>query len=689
MIGKTDFLRINAYAIKELINQKLTLDSKFTDQIYEGSNLAVLIDIFSYIAQNLIYMLNNAASESMFMDTQMYENMNRLCNFIGYNPKGATPSSVSIRLDDTDELERLLEENNEIKLRKYSIIRANTTGGNGNSIFYSVGNEDDKIQNFSKGEYRTRLYNGRWNTYSTVFVATGEPWETFTLANLNSSTELSSYVAHGFIDVYAVVYNFNSNHEPTDIKNIYKYCYTDKQLFKIPVEDEVLKSSKLLYSGNMENNNSANADINDADSSTTTRYIDRVFNLRLNENKEYEIKFGDGNNGALLPRGASIYIVYLDTDGPNGMVEPGEINGNIQENNLGLGNMLVQAIYNGNTGSRLVQDFDITEGYYFSHVTNIDQSTTFIPEESVDDIRENAPKWFRMGNRLVTKGDYEYYVKVHPVLGSEIADVVCMNNWEYVSTFYRWLYNLGSRYFKDPRHYLNQNRLVRNKFPIADPADCNNIYLWYRTRSGSQSDDENTMDSYKGRLKPLKDMTHEPQFIDAIMVKFAICSGPVADIQVIQQNGFDGFEKRSWFEITIDDDAIYASPMIQRRVAGIIRKFFYDRSFKIGGFVNFNNLLSEIMDIDGVVNMRTVYIPLDENGTPNYQAPIIANGLCFASWTGGSLDKLIDEGIDMEVSNTGRTLEQFQYPSFESSLNIESYIKVIKRSMSSIQRVQY
>ena len=65
----TDFLKFNAYQIKDLITRKLSENSKFTDQIYEGSNLAILIDIVSYMYQCLILNLNNCASESMFADT--------------------------------------------------------------------------------------------------------------------------------------------------------------------------------------------------------------------------------------------------------------------------------------------------------------------------------------------------------------------------------------------------------------------------------------------------------------------------------------------------------------------------------------------------------------------------------------------------------------------------------------------
>lgn len=67
--NNTDFLKFSAYSIKELITRKLAEDTKFTDEIYEGSNLATLIDLVSYMYQCLIYSLNNSASESMFSDT--------------------------------------------------------------------------------------------------------------------------------------------------------------------------------------------------------------------------------------------------------------------------------------------------------------------------------------------------------------------------------------------------------------------------------------------------------------------------------------------------------------------------------------------------------------------------------------------------------------------------------------------
>jgi hypothetical protein len=74
-------------------------------------------------------------------------------------------------------------------------------------------------------------------------------------------------------------------------------------------------------------------------------------------------------------------------------------------------------------------------------------TTTAKIEEDVDTIRENAPNWFTTGNRLVTKFDYEYYLKNtgvgSSIVGADIVDAKCMNNWEYLASFYKWLYDLG------------------------------------------------------------------------------------------------------------------------------------------------------------------------------------------------------------------------------------------------------
>lgn len=667
-MGNIDFLHLNAYSIKDLITRKLSQDTRFTDQIYEGSNLAILIDIFSYMAQNLLYCLNNAAAESMFSDTQIYENINRLCNFIGYNPRGMSPSMATF-FAIPDEI-NASENNSKTHLLKYSAIDTGKTDSRGNKVYYSLGDED---VNFADSDFKFTMYNGIWKVYRQIYVAQGIPWESFTLNNLRSSYGDHEYVAHGFINVYAITFNDDGS-----LKETYLYKPTSEQIFKVPHTSYTSDSSSELNGGIIYNGIISQHNTGKKSNSLNSN----VFNLRLNERKEYEITFGDGSTGALLPEGAAIYIVYLDTNGLEGELGINDANNiAIKQNSLGLTDNILNAIYGTSS---------ITKSQIFSgNVTNLGASTHAKLEEDVDTIRSNAPQWFRMGNRLVTKGDYEYYIKNTPLFSSAISDVKCMNNWEYISTFYKWLYDLGSRYHNDPRYYLNQNQLIKNDYKVADPADSNNVYLWCIMNSTNQSDDILNDTRFKNALEPIKDLTQEPVFLKAVTVNFEICAAPEETAKKYFANGnFEDYNTHSFLEVTLDDDALYSNTMIARQVADKIIQYFDAQSQKIGALLNYSDLMNMIYSIDGIQRIRTVYYPIDENGQQDPNNAIVYNGIAFASWTAG-LDGLIDLGVDLEVSNSTRSLEAFQYANLNDSGNIVKNIRVIKKSFMSLNKTEY
>jgi len=56
-------------------------------------------------------------------------------------------------------------------------------------------------------------------------------------------------------------------------------------------------------------------------------------------------------------------------------------------------------------------------------VTNTTASTIAVAEEDVEDIRQTAPDYYKIGNRLVSKFDFEYYVKNR--YKENIIDVKC------------------------------------------------------------------------------------------------------------------------------------------------------------------------------------------------------------------------------------------------------------------------
>lgn len=74
-----------------------------------------------------------------------------------------------------------------------------------------------------------------------------------------------------------------------------------------------------------------------------------ICNVRLNERKQYELTFGNGFTGKIPPEDALIYVMYLDSNSPEIVIEPNEIEGKKLQHNrslFGLSDNLYKAIFN-------------------------------------------------------------------------------------------------------------------------------------------------------------------------------------------------------------------------------------------------------------------------------------------------------------------------------------------------------
>lgn len=70
-LPKNAYANFDAVSLKQFIIDRLNENPKFTDQNYEGSNLAAFIDIIAYSYHVLMFYLNQTSSESMFSQTTL------------------------------------------------------------------------------------------------------------------------------------------------------------------------------------------------------------------------------------------------------------------------------------------------------------------------------------------------------------------------------------------------------------------------------------------------------------------------------------------------------------------------------------------------------------------------------------------------------------------------------------------
>ena len=209
-----------------------------------------------------------------------------------------------------------------------------------------------------------------------------------------------------------------------------------------------------------------------------------MFNVELNETKNLTLKFGDGITTQKLTSGSELHVFYLETQGMNGGIQAS--NDSLQfyfpdPQSLEIEQDLFNRLFN-------LQSFqNVGQSSIKAHV--LTSSTSAIREEGPDQIRERAPNWFKMNNRLVTLEDYEFFLMNEPSISGMFNSVKAMNNWEYAATFYAWLNQLGVSKHNDPRFYLNPARFKKYcGAAMSDQVDSNNVYIWYITNCGEVDD---------------------------------------------------------------------------------------------------------------------------------------------------------------------------------------------------------
>ena len=344
---------------------------------------------------------------------------------------------------------------------------------------------------------------------------------------------------------------------------------------------------------------------------------DFVFNVELNEIKQLVIKFGDGVTTRKLTPNSELYIFYLETQGMDGQVQPGD--------GEGMTFMHTKQMFDIQDDNLYYKIFGTDVGDVFNLTCKVlTGSTSAIREEGVEEIRSRAPHWFKMNNRLVTKEDYEFFIMNEPSISGMFNSVKVMNNWEYVATFYRWLHQLGmEKHENDPRFYLNPARFVKyGGASLSDAVDSNNVYIWYITNFGDVTDInyDQMVQRCKSMMVDIKDMCHEPVLMPALPIKCEISSVPTEEAyNYLRSSGNstvprirkeDGSEyDASWLEVRINDDYSISSYEVAERVCSLLTYFFNVKNRKVGfGPFNTNDIVNLIMEkVPAVSEIYTVY----------------------------------------------------------------------------------
>jgi hypothetical protein len=587
-IKPTDYVSFDALTLRQLIVSRLNEQQIFTDQAYIGSNLSTIIDIVSFAYNTLIYYLNRTSSESLFTEAQIYENINKIVKLLDYKPVGIQTATLSIQASATDVLPK-----GTYTIPRYSNILTNRTvySFNEDITFIKQGDSNESLEEVS---YRKLMFQGTYVEYP-LQTAIGTDNETFTIL----TKDLVDYFN---IDVYV---------KPKASSKYRQYLRTDN----------------LFY-----------------ENATVEKY-----EVRLNENKQIEIKFGNDINGSKLKAGDEIQIYYLASLGTVGEVGAGAFSATSLNK------------FNTTQFNTVFNDLQKPQANYLTTdliervvISNTQSSTAFTAEETVDSIKANAPKSFRTSNRLVTIQDFETYLKT--TFSYFMSDVKVINNFDYLSTYIKYYYDLGLNKLD------NIVRPLYNQVYFADACNFNNIYFVVVPKTQSSNVtylQPGQKEFIINKVQDKKLSTAEVVFVDPVYkaISFGIPKGNISSVDDTQ-----------YCKLVLVKDAASSteSGYVKDTAIKIIQDFFSPKNNKLGSVLDLKKLLGDLSSISGIKSIRTYRTDTQES----------YDGLSFFVWNPNYPD------LDVKTIYNSYKLQDFEFPYFYNLETIADLISVESSGLS-------
>jgi hypothetical protein len=592
IIPKDGYLTFDALTMKQFIKDRLNETKVFTDQNFEGSYLSTIIEIQSYLFHVLLYYLNRTSTEGMFSEAQLYENMNRIVKLLDYKPIGKQTSTLTFEMSTGTSLNPGL-----YTIPRYSYLENGTKSFSFNEdIVFSKTEPFGVSQSLSDISKQKLLYQGKYAEYP-IYTAAGNDNEVIFFAPGDNVL-----VDHFNVDVY--VYS----------NNIWTQWSKTPSLY---LEDAFAEK----------------------------------FEIRLNENKRYEIKFGNDVNGKKLQPNDQVAIYYLESNGSSGEVGVNAIS----RSKIGL--------FSTNTYNSIINDIVVSANEQYTIVTaeqakqltfsNSNISTSYQAEESSDNIRQNAPGVFRSQYRLVTEDDYQVFVKTN--FANLIHDVVVVNNWAYLIEHLRYYYeNVG---LKDPNNVSN---ILYNQLNFADGCNFNNVYMTIvpKTISNTKNPTSSLTSAQKelilSTIKSVKTLTSEIIILDPVYI--------ATDIVIPLQGNNPTIQDSANTKLVIEKDpnSRRDDTTIQQDVYNVFLTYFDRNNIFLGGQLDLNALTSSILSVNGV---KTFYTQRTDNPNVRY------NGLSMLMW-----NPIYTTDMEYILKNT--TLSYFKFLFLQDKENFVNKITV-------------
>lgn len=541
-LPRNAYAAFDAISMKQLITNRIKNSGIFPDIDYEGSNINGLVDVVAYTYHVLMFYLNQTASDSLFSQADLFENMNKIVSLIGYKTNGNYTSTVNVDVTADSKLQN----GKSYTIKRFSNMSIGNTPFSFNSdiSFEKLTTKEEAIGSIGANNL---LYQGIFKEYP-LYTAIGENYEQFTLnIDYPITTTATKMVDHN--NIFVFVYD-NNTQKWSEWKEIGSLYLADN--------------------------------------------ISKVFEKRLNEYGHQEIKFGDNVNGKRLNAGNSVAIYYLESDGNAGLIGNNATkSGKMVSFNTGLYNEIYTDIMDDN--SNYISADDILTLKFDNAYASV--PPTFM--QTVDDIRKNAPLMYATQNRAVTINDYEAFITKN--FSNVIQDVKVCSNKQYTSEYLAYFYNIGlERPNLDDKVLFNQVSFndscdFNNVYAFCVPKltsiinETTPIELFFSQKQ-----------AIVDKMSQYKMINHNMVINDPIYLGFDV------GLPILGETISSSIRNETTIRITRSADQIISKEQIKSSVFSYIKNFFLQSNNNLGQMLNLTQLSFDILNLNGVGNIETV-----------------------------------------------------------------------------------
>lgn len=330
----------------ELLNF-LSKEDVFKDYNFNGSNINTMMELVAGVGDLFGYYTAMVANESFIQTAELYENLNKLAELVGYNPGGYKSSIATLTLttSPTTYPIDISKDGYKISIPRFSKFTSSESTKDGDAVYFT-------------------------NPSELIYII-----ETDSLAPPLSGASLAieiPLVQGSVVDVGSEA-AFTS-----DGSKYQKFVISDakalEEYIMVTIDDGVNPIEEWEKVDNIFQGTTADS---------------KVYTTRFNKNKKVEIRFGNDVTGKIPPNTSTIKARYISSLGG-----AGNINANLIAD---LSDNISEIDTVGNITTLSLDLFTLTH----------DATIGGNDPETEEDIRNSAPSNFRAQQRLVTKQDYE------------------------------------------------------------------------------------------------------------------------------------------------------------------------------------------------------------------------------------------------------------------------------------------